>query len=147
MLLLIAIACSSPEPQTPAAPAQTPVEVMDPTPEPAEKPATSAEEEAADAARAKAIHNHCLHLEHCGCSEGQGLEQCKGAASMTTLPASVYECTSAIPCKELCAVGVSGTADKGTTACVVPYIQSQVPGGPSQGPALKGRRSTKKAVE
>jgi hypothetical protein len=150
-LLLILLACSTSTPDPagdPAAPSEvTSVaptqELTLPTAEEAAGDEVLPEVEEEDAERIARIADHCAHLQKCGCADGQPEEMCNASSLRANLPASVYRCTSSLPCEMLCKPVPGGTSDKGLTPCVIPYVESQIKGGPSQGPAAKGRTSTR----
>lgn len=151
-LLLILLACSTSTPEAPKLPAEVtstaPLEAL--TPPQAEEATGDAalpEVEEDDAERISRIADHCAHLQKCGCADGQAEDQCNASSLRADLPASVYRCTSSLPCEMLCKPVPGGTSDKGLTPCVIPYVQSQIEGGPSQGPAAKGRTSTRKPLD
>jgi hypothetical protein len=69
------------------------------------------------------IGKACEQLNTCGCNQGQTVEQCTGSAGRSGLPFGVYKCIAFQPCETLCAPGPSGSADKGLTPCVKPYLE------------------------
>lgn len=147
-LLFLLLACSTTTPDAPEAPAEVTLvaptqELALPTAEdaPADEALPEVEEE--DAERISRIADHCARLQKCGCADGQPEEMCNASSLRANLPASVYRCTSSLPCEMLCKPVPGGTSDKGLTPCVIPYVESQIQGGPSQGPAAKGRTSTR----
>ncbi len=151
-MLLLLLACSTstpdlaenPDEVTLAAPTQ---ELTAPTAEEALSDAEVPEVEENDTERISRIADHCAHLQKCGCADGQAEDQCNASSMRANLPASVYRCTSSLPCEMLCKPVPGGTSDKGLTPCVVPYVQSQIKGGPSQGPTAKGRTTTHKPLD
>lgn len=150
-MLLILLACSSPTPDAPAEPAEVTSTVAEALTPPAAEPgagdAVLPEVEEDDSERIARIADHCSHLQKCGCADGQAEDQCNASSLRANLPASVYRCTSSLPCEMLCKPVPGGTSDKGLTPCVIPYVQSQIEGGPSQGPGAKGRTSTRKPLD
>lgn len=148
-MLLLLFACTTPTPEpAPEVTSTAPIEAMTPpTEEQAQADAVLPEVEEEDTERLARIADHCARLQECGCADGQAEDQCNVSSLRADLPASVYRCTSSLPCERLCAPNKGGTADKGLTPCVIPYVQSQIEGGPSQGPAAKGRTSTRKPLD
>ena len=78
--------------------------------------------------RLTAIKRACIRLEECGCVDEQPYEACVQSAHGTTLPDTVYRCIASRPCEKLCAPNAQGTADKGLTDCVQPYVEEQIGG-------------------
>lgn len=151
-LLLILLACSTSTPDVPEGPAEGAAEVTSvvptqeltlPTAEEAAGDEVLPEVEEDDDERIARIADHCARLQKCGCADGQPEEMCNASSMRANLPASVYRCTSSLPCEMLCKPVPGGTSDKGLTPCVIPYVESQIKGGPSQGPSAKGRTSTR----
>ncbi|MFT5583288.1 MAG: hypothetical protein ACI9VR_000866 [Cognaticolwellia sp.] len=155
-MLLLLLACSTSTPDL----AQVPVErapdvtsaapILELTPPAAEEATGDAalpEVAEDDAERISRIADHCSHLQKCGCADGQSEDRCNASSMRADLPASVYRCTSSLPCEMLCQPVPGGTSDKGLTPCVLPYVKSQIEGGPSQGPAAKGRTTTHKPLD
>ncbi|MCP4916500.1 MAG: hypothetical protein GY913_06210 [Proteobacteria bacterium] len=86
--------------------------------------------------RLSAIKRACVRLEDCGCNDDQPYERCVSSAHGTTLPDTVYRCIASRPCEALCEPNAQGTADKGLTDCVKPYIDKTIA---NKGTGLKKR--------
>lgn len=154
MWLLLACVGSdpAPAPEVEPVPVEAPIEAAaDPAPDPVDEPTTTtldmtrpepfAEGEGTVPVpvedRLGAIKRACVRLEDCGCNDDQPFERCVQSAHGTTLPDTVYRCIASRPCESLCAANAQGTADKGLTDCVQPYISKTI--GP-KGSGLKKRK-------